>query len=589
MIHQVLTGSAWAADLPADGARLRAALDALPDAFWLVEPVRDERGAITDFVVVDLNIRAAVGAGVNPDAARGALLGELVPGARGLGHIEVGARVVETGRPEVMEFRLDPPGGPPVWRSAQAVKVGGGVAFTVRDVSERVSLEEARRTADADVRLLAENATDMICRVTPEGVATYVSPASREIVGFEPHELVGRTLVELVHPDDVHLMMKVRAELRRAEAVRSSVYRVRSKNGGWAWLESACRGVRDADGRLVEIQVSTRDVSARAMADAEHVALNRVSEAVAAGASGDALHGLVAAEVARLLGADGGRVVRYLDGDVAEILGVWRRDGLPQVGTGTRIALRSTWAIAQVKRTGATAVSVLSAEDAGQAGADLRVGLAAPVRLGAELWGAVAAALADPDDVPPGAVERVERFAKLVGIAVANADARDRLTAQATTDGLTGLANHATFHTALIDAFALAERHRRPLSLALIDLDHFKTVNDTLGHRAGDAALTVVAGIISTHARRTDLVARTGGEEMAWLLPETSVPAAARAAERLRRAIAAAPIAAPLGLTASIGIAERSPYDRSAEVLFRRADSALYRAKNLGRDRVLTA
>ena len=287
--------------------------------------------------------------------------------------------------------------------------------------------------------------------------------------------------------------------------------------------------VRDARGRLVEVQVSTRDVSERAMAHAEHVALNRVSEAVAAGSSGRALFERVAVEVARLLGAEGGRVLRYLDADEAELLGAWRRDGLPPVRAGERIALQGTWAIAQVSRTGTTAVSELSVEDAVRAGANLRVGLAAPVRLGGELWGAVAAAFVEPGDVPPGAVERVERFAKLVGLAVANADARERLTAQATTDGLTGLANHATFHTALIAAFARAERHSRPLSLAVIDLDHFKSVNDTLGHRAGDAALQVVAAILRDHARIGDLVARIGGEELAWLLPETSAASAAQA------------------------------------------------------------
>src|SRR5688572_16475821 len=99
MIHQGITGSAYSPSPPADGAGLRAALDALLDAFWLVEPVRDERGVIDDFVVTDLNVRAAAAAGVEPDAARGALLGELVPSVRGLGHIAVYARVVETGRP----------------------------------------------------------------------------------------------------------------------------------------------------------------------------------------------------------------------------------------------------------------------------------------------------------------------------------------------------------------------------------------------------------------------------------------------------------------------------------------------------------
>ena len=567
-------------------ARLRAAMNALLDAFWLLDAVRNADGVIVDFRVADLNERAAATVGVDVEAARGALLATLVPSAHRLGHAETYARVVESGVPETMEFRFDPPDGPPVWREAQAVRVADGVALTLRDITQRVVLEEARLASDRDFRLLAENATDMISRITPEGIATYVSPACREILGYEPHELVGRPAIANVHPDDQTAMSALGERLARDDVLRSPVYRARVKSGGWAWLESACRAVRDARGRLVEVQVSTRDVSERAMAHAEHVALNRVSEAVAAGSSGRALFERVAVEVARLLGAEGGRVLRYLDADEAELLGAWRRDGLPPVRAGERIALQGTWAIARVSRTGTTAVSELSVDDAVRAGANLRVGLAAPVLLGGELWGAVAAAFVEPGDVPPGAVERVERFAKLVGLAVANADARERLTAQATTDGLTGLANHATFHTALIAAFARAERHSRPLSLAVIDLDHFKSVNDTLGHRAGDAALQVVAAILRDHARIGDLVARIGGEELAWLLSETSAASAAQAAERLRAAIAAAPIALPLGLTASMGIAARRTADTSAEEMFRRADSALYRAKDLGRNRV---
>jgi diguanylate cyclase (GGDEF)-like protein len=285
------------------------------------------------------------------------------------------------------------------------------------------------------------------------------------------------------------------------------------------------------------------------MAHAEHVALNRVFEAVAAGACGPELHGLVALEVARLLGAEGGRVVHDGGDGAPELLGAWRRERAG--GDGGR---------------GTT--------------------LQAPVLLDGEPWGAVAADFASPRDVPPGARGAVERFAKLVGLAVANAEARERLTAQATTDGLTGLANHATFHTVLIEAVALADRYGRPLSLAMVDLDHFKTVNDTLGHQAGDAALRIVAAILRGHARRSDVVARIGGEELAWLMPETPVAEAVTAAERLRAAIAAAPVAAPLGLTASVGVTGLREGDPGPEALLARADGALYRAKNLGRNRV---
>jgi diguanylate cyclase (GGDEF)-like protein/PAS domain S-box-containing protein len=543
-------GGAPAPAAPVADGPLCAAVQAFVDGVWLLQAARDGDGALVDFVILDLNARAAAMAGVDRGAVRGERLGQVVPMTRRLGHVEVYARVVATRVPETMEFRYDPSDGPPVWREVQAVPVGDGVVLTVRDITRRVILEDARTASDRDFRLLAENATDMISRVTPDGTVSYVSPACREILGFEPHELVGRPAAMRVHPDDVAVTEGLAAALEEVDVVRSPPFRARRKDGTWVWLESASRAVRDGRGRLVEVQVSHRDVSERAMAHAEHVALNRVSEAVAAGASGPELHGLVALEVARLLGAEGGRVVRYGEDGAPELLGAWRRDG------------------------------------AGPAPAGAGTTLEAPVRLGGEPWGAVAADFADPRDVPAGGRGPVERFAKLVGLAVANAEAHERLTAQATTDGLTGLANHATFHTALIDAVVLAERYGRPLSLAIVDLDHFKTVNDTLGHQAGDAALRTVATILRGHARRSDIVARIGGEELAWLMPETPVAEAVTAAERLRAAIAAAPVAAPLGLTASVGVTALREGDPAPEAVLARADGALYRAKDLGRNRV---
>jgi diguanylate cyclase (GGDEF)-like protein len=291
--------------------------------------------------------------------------------------------------------------------------------------------------------------------------------------------------------------------------------------------------------------------------------------------------------MARLIDADGARVVRYIGDAEAEVMGAWRRAGLVPVAPGERIALSPTWAISQVRVGGTTAVSHLSRDDAARAGAGLRMGIAAPVRADGGVWGAVAAAFREAGSVPAGATQRVERFAKLVGIAVANAEARARLIVQATTDALTGLANHTTFHSALAEAVARAERHEFPLSLALIDLDRFKTLNDTMGHRAGDTALAIVGGLLRAHARRGDVVGRIGGEELAWLMPDTDGPGGVEAADRLRRAVAAAPIQVPAGLTASFGVATRSPGDRDPDGLFHRADRALYQAKRVGRDRVV--
>jgi diguanylate cyclase (GGDEF)-like protein/PAS domain S-box-containing protein len=565
-----------------DSSRLRDALDALLDAFWLLEAVRDARGRVADFRVADLNEAASRDSGLTRDQAVGGLLGELVPPARPLGHIEMYARVVETGAPERTEFRLDRPGVAPGWRWIQAARLGDGVAVTVRDITARVLAEQRRAESDSQYRLLAEHASDMIYRITPDGRIAYVSPACREIIGYEPHEMVGRPDWEFVHPSDLERFVTGRGGPRTGVGVRVATYRGRTKGAGWVRLEATSRVVRDVSGRVLETRVATRDITERALAAAEHEALHIVSEAVAAGADRDELCALVASEVARLLDADGGRVVRYPDEHTAEVLGAWRRSGVALAGR--RIALRPTWAIAMVRRTGETAVSELTAQDAARDGAGLPLGIAAPVRVEGELWGAVAAAFREPADAPPGAAQRVERFAKLVGLAVANAEARERLLRQAMTDALTGLHNHGAFHRALAEAVARSVRHVRPLSLAVIDLDHFKSVNDTLGHRAGDDALARVGAALRDHARAGDVVARVGGEEFAWLMPETARAGACEAAERLRRAVSVLPVGGALGLTASIGLAVTGGRDCAPGDLFRRADAALYEAKRRGRD-----
>ena len=587
-MHHPLAVAGRPADLPRSGAptRLHRALDALMEAFWLLDAVRDRSGRIVDFVIAELNLSAAVMAGLDPAAARGRLLGEVVPLARRLGHIERYAAVVAGGRPEVHQFSAETEAGT-VWRRIHAVRSGDGVVVTITDVTGRVVQERERAAAEDDLRLLAENATDMIARMTPDGLLTYVSPGCREVVGLEPEEMVGRSLGDLAHPDDLPALRDGVRLLELSPEARCLTYRARRREGGWLRLETTARGVRDGHGALREIQLATRDVTERTLAEAEHAALHRVSEAVAEGVHHADLYVLVAAEMAHLLDADGGRVVRYLDDDMAEVLGAWRRPSLPQTRSGERLPLRPTWAITRARATGATAVAELSAAAAARAGADLRLGIAAPVRFEGRVWGAVAAAFRDPDDVPEGAAMRVERFAKLVGLAVANAEARVRLTVQATTDALTGLANHGAFHTALADAFARTTRYRRPLGLAVIDLDHFKALNDTFGHLAGDAALASVGTILRAHARGADVVGRIGGEELGWLMPETGIEGAVEAAERLRRAIASAPVCGPMGLTTSVGVARRMVRDQDAEQLFRRADAALYRAKQGGRDRVV--
>lgn len=163
------------------------------------------------------------------------------------------------------------------------------------------------------------------------------------------------------------------------------------------------------------------------------------------------------------------------------------------------------------------------------------------------------------------------------------------LTEKATRDGLTGLANRATFDQAIVREFEAAFSKGSTLSLLMIDLDHFKKINDKHGHQAGDTVLKAAAKLLNSAARAQDLAARYGGEEMVLLLPDTMKPVAAAIAESIRRAVSARPVLAGrtnISVSASIGVATFEPGGplTSSAYLLKAADMAVYSAKKAGRN-----
>jgi diguanylate cyclase (GGDEF)-like protein len=160
----------------------------------------------------------------------------------------------------------------------------------------------------------------------------------------------------------------------------------------------------------------------------------------------------------------------------------------------------------------------------------------------------------------------------------------------ASTDSLTGLANRRQFLGAVERELAVTARIGRPTSLAILDIDHFKAVNDRFGHPAGDAVICAVAELARDTMRAIDLVGRVGGEEFALLMPATDSQAAFLAVERLRAEMEAGQIDLPDGtrtsITFSAGLTTSSPGD-DVDRLISRADQALYRAKQSGRNRVI--
>jgi diguanylate cyclase (GGDEF)-like protein len=212
--------------------------------------------------------------------------------------------------------------------------------------------------------------------------------------------------------------------------------------------------------------------------------------------------------------------------------------------------------------------------------------VAAAIRVAGRPWGLVAVAARGERDLPAAAAELLRDFADLVALAIDNTAIRVELERRATTDPLTGLANHRLLHEILADETARASRYGRNLSLVVLDLDRFKEINDRHGHRTGDEVLRETAHRLGLQIRAGETLARVGGEEFAWVLPETTAAQAGEAAERARHALAARPMAGVGTVTFSAGVCDLARATDS-ETLYRLADGALYWAKAGGRNRVV--
>lgn len=167
---------------------------------------------------------------------------------------------------------------------------------------------------------------------------------------------------------------------------------------------------------------------------------------------------------------------------------------------------------------------------------------------------------------------------------------QEMLRKMAVYDDLTGLYNYRSFLTILISEIERVKRYNNPLSLLMLDIDHFKQINDTHGHLAGNKILKFLSSAIMEQGRAIDSVCRYGGEELAIILPNTSMDDAIHIAERLRSTVEKVffEIGAekPVHITVSIGVASVSGYTATENTLIRKADNALYEAKEKGRNRV---
>jgi diguanylate cyclase (GGDEF)-like protein len=223
-----------------------------------------------------------------------------------------------------------------------------------------------------------------------------------------------------------------------------------------------------------------------------------------------------------------------------------------------------------------------------EAGLDVREFCVAPLRLGTHVHGVLAVA-GQNSAFTAGDSDLVASTAEQISLALERYRFLAVVQRQATVDDLTGLYNHRFLIDSLGQQVALAERLGTPLAILMLDIDHFKALNDSHGHHAGDLALSTFARTVAGNVRRADLTARYGGEEFVVLMPNTTSREAFMVAEKIRLAVAATdvdlPDRVPVRMTVSIGVAAYPDDTDNGADLFGLADDALYQAKRMGRDR----
>lgn len=389
----------------------------------------------------------------------------------------------------------------------------------------------------------------------PANTLSYISPNCLELTGYCDRDILDTPdwWLEQTHPLDKHLL--VADVSTEPDSTRRLRYRLRHKSGSWLWLEDRSRLVALDDGSQV-LHGALVDISAQQHAESALASSERTLRR------------------AQTIGHVGSWEYQFADrimtlsDEACHILGLGQSSDADYATFISRVHPEDR---AQVENAWHEAVQ------GGDYDLEHRI-----VVNGEERWVRSIADFQHDDSgilLATGMVQDITR----------QKNREQELHKLATRDMLTGLANRRHFMQRMAQEQARTQRFGSPCGLLMIDLDHFKQVNDRFGHAAGDEALKLFARVSSAQLRNIDILGRIGGEEFALLLPGTDMDGAFILAERLRQAVEGARIEQypDLKLTASIGVSVLTLDDSSSDAPLLRADRAVYQAKNTGRNRVV--
>lgn len=419
-------------------------------------------------------------------------------------------------------------------------------------------------------RMTADNLLDMISTHKPSGEAVFVTPSVTQLVGYTPEEFIGTQSYEHIHPDDQEKIRKIAENSGKTGDSYTATFRMRRKDGRYIWVETSVRPMRDEHGAIKELLCVTRDVTDRMKIEQELRISNARLKAIFDNAGTgivirDSNENLIDANPAYL------EMIGYTKEEVEQLSAIVHSEDYSDVNklfndmfegkcTSDKSEIRYIDKKQQVRYVEVTSTYIPGTEDT------------------------------------PASIVRVvnditETKKKEEELLKAKSEA-DRLAA---TDYLTGILTRRAFSERLEEEFKRAIREKIHICLVMVDVDHFKSINDVHGHQVGDLVLQKIAKCMSKVLRAYDFIGRHGGEEFLICLPNTKAEQGRKIAERMRKAVSELEIKLlylkdPIKLTASFGVASQIPAKTdTTEKLISLADRAMYDAKETGRNRVCVA
>jgi diguanylate cyclase (GGDEF)-like protein/PAS domain S-box-containing protein len=533
-------------------------------------------------------------------------------------YIEQDRQVMETGIPMLhlveSEIGLD---GQQIWQEVSKIPIRNaageviGLLGTIEDITERCRVEEALKQAEQKYRSIFENAVEGIFQSSIDGKYLTVNPMLARLYGYDSVEQLTNSLSDIQH--QLYVDPNRRTEfirlLQEQDVVRGFESEVYQRDGNKIWILENARAIRDAEGQLLGCEGTVEDITDRKRAEAALHRRDSLLQGVA-----DATHYLLTNSdceqaIAQAIAALGtaahvdrvyifenhphpqtGEIsmstrFEWTRPEIPPILHQSRWQNLPYISSGLGRwyrTLASGQSIPGIVRLLPKAEQKLLNQE------KILSMLMVPIFVEEEFWGYIGLDDCHSEREWSKNEESIlMAIAASIGVVLQRRWTEDMIRYQAFHDLLTGLPNRILFGDRLLQALTQAQLHQSMIAVMFLDLDRFKTINDTLGHAIGDQLLQNSAQRLISCIRESDIVARWGGDEFTLLLPQvTCAEDAAQIAQRILEVMQPAfnLEGYELHITSSIGIA-LSPQDGTdAQSLLKNADAALYRAKDQGRN-----